>query len=158
VVARHTEYANDRDAIEWLERQIDDARGRLSLMDWSGWTRQAAPTVRALASSRRGAWPVARHVESAREGDDRRVGAAAEGGAMTYPIRTAIDILAASHKLRALLWPLDQYAMQVDELLAEHPEFAPELMEANRHVMEASQAIKRAHEFGVAKYEVEKAR
>jgi hypothetical protein len=77
---------------------------------------------------------------------------------MTYPLRTAIDVLAASHKLRALLWPLDQYAMQVDELLAEHPEFAPELMEANRHVMEASQAIKRAHEFGVAKYEVEKAR
>lgn len=68
---------------------------------------------------------------------------------------TPTEIVIASSKLRALIWPLDQYANQAAALIEDHPELLPELEVANLHVAEGAAAIFRAHEVLSAKLDAE---
>lgn len=65
-----------------------------------------------------------------------------------------LEAIGASRSIRALLWPLEQYADQASELLENHPDLAPELEAASAHVLEACLAIRRAHRFVELKFEV----
>jgi hypothetical protein len=65
-----------------------------------------------------------------------------------------IDVLTAGLKVRALLWPLEQYANQAAALVEEHPELLPELEAANTHIAAAAEAVGRATDYLSAKLSV----
>jgi hypothetical protein len=67
----------------------------------------------------------------------------------------ALDVLIAAQKVRALMWPLSQYADQAEELIQSHPMLLPEIEAANTHVTVAIEALERAVAFLNAKFDTE---
>lgn len=67
----------------------------------------------------------------------------------------ALEVLVAGQKVRALMWPLAQYADQAEELIQSHPMLLPEIEAANIHVTVAVEALERAVEFLNAKLDAE---
>lgn len=68
-----------------------------------------------------------------------------------------VDTLVAAAKVRALCWPISQYADQAEELMADHPFLIPEIEAANQHVAQAGEALRRAIKALTARYEAGKA-